>query len=387
MGGAVVRRIALAVVAVVLGLTGPAAGQMPIPPVDDGGRFSLRAEYLSWWMKDSPVAAPLVTNGILYTRGVNVLLGGDEIDVGRHNGMRATLRYWFDDDHTWGVEGGGFYLPTISTRAKVTSSGAPGSVHLVVPFFDPVRGTESYTDVSSEGNFSGTGALRLATRLWGAEGNVVWALDASGPWRVELLGGIRYLNFAEEFSFGTSSPDIPPGRVALFRTRDVFDAGNDFYGGQVGVRGRYVWNRFSTDATLKVALGAMRQRLDIRGSLTTDFFTSPGVTQSFVGGIFALPTNIGSYRRDVFAIVPEGGINVGFKLTEWASVVVGYTFLYVSDAVRPAKQIDRVINPSQSVSISLQSLAILTGVPRPSFRFQTSDFWAQGLSAGVSFNF
>jgi len=377
--------IIVVALAAVLAFVGPAAAQTVIP-ADDGGRFYGRAEYLLWWTKDSPQRIPFVTTGFLDRAGTQILMGGNDIDTGRHNGGRLTLGYWLTEDYTWGVEASGFYLPTVTRSHALSSSGAPGSVHLVVPFFDPTRNQEAFTDVSSAGEFSGSAAQRLKSRLWGAEGSVVIGLANPGPWRLDLLGGIRYLNLSEGLSFSTSSPDLPPGPVTVFRTKDEFDANNDFYGGQIGLRGRYLRGRFMADATVKVAVGAMRQHIDVSGSLTTNFFSPPFV-QTFGGGIFAQPSNVGSHRRDVIAVVPEAGLNVGFKLTDWATILVGYSFLYVSDVVRPGSQIDRVINPTQSQAISLNYQATLNGVARPTFRFQSSDFWAHGLNAGLAFSF
>jgi hypothetical protein len=110
-------------------------------------------------------------------------------------------------------------------------------------------------------------------------------------------------------------------------TKLAVDARNDFYGGQLGLRGRYQAGRFMADATLKVAVGAMRQNVDVFGSTRTNFFGPPPV-QTFAGGIFAEPTNIGSHSRAVVAVVPEAGISVGFRVTDRASIVLGYTFLY-----------------------------------------------------------
>jgi hypothetical protein len=380
-----VTTIVVAALAAVLAFAGPAAGQMVIPD-DDGGRFYGRAEYLLWWTKDSPLRVPLVTTGLLDQADTRIIMGGTNIDTGNHNGGRLTFGVWLNEDHTWGLEASGFYLPTVTRQQGVSSSGAPGSVHLVVPFVDPTRDREAFTDISSTGEFSGTAGLRFTSRLWGAEGSAVIGLANPGPWRLDLLVGIRYLNLSEGLSFATSSPDLPPGSVTVFRTKDEFDANNDFYGGQLGLRGRYLWGRFMADATVKVAVGAMRQHIEIGGSLTTNFF-SPPIVQTFGGGILAQPSNIGSHRRDVIAVVPEAGFNVGFKLTEWATIVAGYSFLYANDVVRPGKQIDRVINPTQSQAISLNNPATLVGVARPAFRFQTSDFWAHGLNAGVAFTF
>jgi hypothetical protein len=382
-----VTKILLTVLAAVLAFTGVAAAQTS--PSADDGRFYGRAEYLLWWIKDAPNQVPLVTKGFVGNPGTEVLIGGKDADFGAHHGARLTLGYWLTDDRAWGLEASGFYLPSVSERQTVSSPG-PDGVNLRVPFIDATNGRESSSLLSAsnttDGFFSGTATERLTSRLWGAEGNVVVGLANPGPWRVDLLGGIRYLNLAEGLSFRTSTPDIPPGPVTVFETKDVFDANNDFYGGQLGLRGRYDTGRFMADATLKVALGVMRQHVDVTGGFQTNFFTG-GNVQSFAGGLFAQPTNIGSHRRDVFAVVPEVGVNLGFRLTNWASIVAGYTFLYASNVVRPGQQIDRVINPTQSGAIALTNPATLTGAARPQFKFEGSDFWAHGLNVGLAFNF
>jgi hypothetical protein len=378
------KKIVLAALAATLWLTGSASAQTGSGSAD-GGRFYGRAEYLLWWIKDGPQPLPLVTTGFANDPATRLVMGGNDIDFGRHNGARLTLGYWLTDDRAWGVEASGFYLPTVTERQAVSSSGAPGSVDLVVPFFDAHRNVEAFTNVSSAGSFSGTATERATSRLWGAEGNVVFGLTNPGPFRVELLGGVRYLNLNEGFSFRTSSPDLPPGPTTVFVTRDVFDANNDFYGGQIGLRGRYQAGRFMADATLKVAVGAMRQNVDVGGTLTTNLFNS--TVHTFAGGIFAQPTNLGSHTRNVIAVVPEAGVNVGFRLTDWASIVLGYSFLYASNVARPGNQLERVINPTQSPSISLNKPATLSGAARPAFKFEGSDFWAHGLNAGVAFSF
>jgi hypothetical protein len=337
-------------------------------------------------VKDSPAPVPLVSDGPVDAAGTRVFLGGDDVDLGHHNGMRFTIGYWLTSDRAWGVEAGGFYLPTVTQSRSVASSGAPGSAHLLVPFFDPTVPGENTTDLSLPGAFSGSATERLTSRLWGAEGNLLFGLANRGPWRVSLLGGFRYLRLAEKYAFETSSPDVPPGPTTTFQTRDGFDADNDFYGGQVGVRARYLMGRWTADTTLKVAVGAMRQSVDVSGALVTDQFSLP-VVQTYPGGYFAQPTNIGSHARDMVAVVPEIGLNVGFRLTDWASIVVGYTFLYASNVARPANQIDRTVNPTQSLSFGGPTSKTLDGQARPRFSFEGSDFWAHGLNVGLALSF
>jgi hypothetical protein len=382
-----VRKTLIVTVAAMLALTGTAAAQSP--PAADSGRFYGRAEYLLWWTKDAPNHVPLVSKGFVGAPDTTILMGGTDTDFGARHGARFTLGYWLTDDRAWGVELSGFFLPKASEEQTIASPDTSGT-DLKVPFFNPLLGGESSTLLSAsnptDGFFTGTATQKQTSRLWGIEGNVVMALANPRPFRVDLLGGFRYLNLSEGFSFTTNTPDIPPGPTTVFVTNDLFDASNDFYGAQLGIRGRYDAGRFTADATLKVGIGAMRQHVDVAGSLQTNFFTGSAV-QSFASGLFAQATNAGSHSRTVFAVVPEVGVNVGFRLTSWASVVAGYSFLYASNVARPGDQVNRTINPTQSQAISLTNPANLSGPGQPGFKFEGSDFWAHGLNIGLAFNF
>jgi hypothetical protein len=101
------------------------------------------------------------------------------------------------------------------------------------------------------------------------------------------------------------------------------------------------------------------------------------------GGYFAAPTNIGERTRTVFAVVPEAGLNVGYRLTPWMSIVAGYTFLYASDVVRAPQQINRTVNYSSFNAPP----GVPTGPQEPAFKFKSSSFWAQGLNVGIALGF
>ncbi len=219
----------------------------------------------------------------------------------------------------------------------------------------------------------------------GAEASGTWALAVSRPWRVELLGGFRWLRLHETYTFTTSSPFIPPNLIDVWNTTDKFDAFNNFYGVQLGVRARYDWGRWFASGVLKFGLGAMRQAVDVSGSLVTNDFTNFGATQTYQGGYFALPSNIGSHTRTVFAVLPEVGLNVGYQITPWLSVFSGYTFLFTNNVVRPGNQINRNINTTQSVSWVGDTSLHPSGPLQPSFKFNSSNFWAQGINVGAEF--
>ena len=351
----------------------------------EAGRFSISAETLLWWFKDSPAPVPLVTDGLVGQPGTKVFLGGDDLDTNPNPGFRLTAGYAFTE--RWGVEGSFLYIPSSSTSKSVSSSGQLGSTDLIVPFIDANTHAESGTEISFAPIYRGSAREELSNSLLGAELNGTWALMPAGPWRVDLLGGFRYLSLHETYTLTTSSPFIPPFPTDIWNTTDEFDTTNNFYGAQVGVRTRFDWGRFFTSGTVKFAMGAMVQSADISGSLVTNDFTRIGTkfgpTQTFSGGYFALPTNIGNYSRTVFAVVPEVGLNIGYQITSWASVFVGYTFLYTDNVVRPGNQINRTVNWTQSTSYTEDPAARLKGPADPSFKFNSSDFWAQGVNLGI----
>ena len=64
---------------------------------------------------------------------------------------------------------------------------------------------------------------------------------------------------------------------------------------------------------------------------------------------------------------------------------IGYRFLYVSDVIRPGDQVSRVVNPRLVPTSPLFTGSGGPAVPQPNF--QSTDFWAQGLTLGLGINF
>jgi hypothetical protein len=155
----------------------------------------------------------------------------------------------------------------------------------------------------------------------------------------------------------------------------------------VGARAWYDSGPWVGSVMGKLALGTMQQRVSISGFLETNDFNNFGATQNFPGGYLALPSNSGDHSRNTFAVVPEAGVKVGYRLTPQATLYVGYALLYASSVVRPGEQIDRNINPTQSVAYGGDPPAKPLGPRQPTFSFNTTDFWAQSLSLGVVYRF
>jgi Putative beta barrel porin-7 (BBP7) len=365
--------------------TGAALAQGAPAPMDSASRWSFSAEALFAWFKSSPTPVPIITDSYVDAPGVNVLLGGGSVDTNPNAGFKLTGAYRIDSD--LGVELTGFYIPTRSTSSSVSSTGQPGSIDLYLPFFDVTQNQENVTEISFWPEYRGSAQATLSNNLGGGELNVTWAMPPREAWRVDLLGGFRFLQLRESYTITTSSPFNPPNPVDIWNTTDAFDARNRFYGLQVGARAAYDQGPWVCSVMGKVALGTMQQRVSVNGFLETNDYNNYGPTQIFSGGYFALPTNSGDHSRNTFAVVPEVGLNVGYRLTPQATIYLGYSFLYASNVARPGEQINRNINPTQTVSYGNDPPVTPVGPAQPTFDFHTTDFWAQTLSIGFAYRF
>jgi hypothetical protein len=155
-----------------------------------------------------------------------------------------------------------------------------------------------------------------------------------------------------------------------FRTRNQFN-GVDF--GWWHTRNIDYWN---FDIGLRLGVGNTRQRVQIAGSTLVNG-TAPAVS----GGLLALNSNIGTYSRDEFTVLPEFNMKLGYQLTDQLRATFGYTFLYWSNVVRPGDQIERIIDQAQ---VPNSNAPTPTGV-FPRFAFDNTDYWAQGLSFGLDY--
>jgi hypothetical protein len=101
----------------------------------------------------------------------------------------------------------------------------------------------------------------------------------------------------------------------------------------------------------KIALGDNNQRLDVVGQSTARFGPSDPVTGAppelvgVQGGLLANVGNIGRYRTDQFAVLPEFTCNLGYQLTPNATFFCGCNLIYMSDVARAGAQINPNINP------------------------------------------
>jgi hypothetical protein len=356
------------------------------------------AEYLLWWTKGQ-FLPPLATvgspddmpPGALGQPGTVEVIGNQGVDNQVRSGARFTVGAWLDRAGTLGVEGNVFFLQPRSSQLTASSD---GTTLLAVPFFAVGTVTNpdgSTTDLSMEdalivanpGTSSGSVVVSTSNRFWGAEANGLVNLCRDCTFRVDALVGFRYLDLKDQLGIVSQSDMLPPNGPMSVTVADNFATHNRFYGGQVGAVADFWYGRWLLDLRGKLALGAINRAVAIDGSTT---FTTAGATNVAPGGLFAQSiTNIGTQSSTAFGVVPEINFRVGYQFTSYLRAYVGYSLIYIArNVVQPADQIDRAINVNQ---IQALGVAPFAGDIHPVVPFNSTDFWAQGLQAGLEFNY
>jgi hypothetical protein len=371
------------------------------------GRLWGEVDYLAWWTQGMSVP-PLVTQGgandarpgALGQPNTTVLFGGDNILGGSRSGGRAEIGYWLDECHTSGFDGEYLGLEDANDDYRIWSSGNPV---IARPIFNTNTGLPGAELVAFPGLIAGsvgveahtdfqTAALRWRWE-WIGQGSFCEPGDCSlCQWgrRVDVTLGYRYvqldddLGIREELTTTNYVQTVPATPQGSFLIQDSFRTHNTFQGGELGLVFQTRQGRWTLEAAPKIALGNTRESVTINGSTTTTDangnVTNPNMNPN--GGLLALKSNIGDYQRDVFEVVPQTSLKLGYQLTPRLRATAGYDFLYWSRVARAGSQIDLAVNPNE-VPGAPQTRA--PGPPAPTFTFQDSGFWAQGLSFGLDY--
>jgi hypothetical protein len=371
-------------------------------------KLEITGEYLLWWSKAPSSGPPLLStsppngaNGVPgAVPGSRVLLNAGDVGDTFRDGVRIGATWWLDNCASYGFDGRIFFTGNRTDRFVATSAQFPNGLFRPFRAANPGLPGEFSEQITAPGVASGSFTVANRSDFWGAEANYrdnFWCSgDCGRVFRVDLFGGFRYLHLDESLSMTEDftrlrallPPNAPAPPIELAGTRvtinDTFETNNDFYGGQIGTVIGYRQDRWNVDLRGSVALGNTHETLDINGSQLRAIPGGP--TLALRGGLLALPTNIGSFTRDQFAVVPEVGLTVGYQLTQHFRLFAGYDFLYWSNVIRPGDQIDRVVDVNNIPRFVPAGLAIPSVLPpRPAVRFSDTDFWAQGATLGIEF--
>jgi hypothetical protein len=350
----------------------------------------VRGEYLLWWTKNSSVPT-LVTTGAstdavpaaLGQPGTKVLYGGD-VSFQSRDGARFTMGTFLGRSSIWSVEANYFFLD--AQRLGAVGSGPSPMAGLPVvgrPFVDVLTNMPSSSLDAYPGLLAGSVTVANSSYLQGGEGNVQALLSNNQKYRVEAIAGFRTLDLAESLDVQENVQVSPTAGVFggnNIRIADHFGTSSRFYGGQMGLRAEFAYERFRVGMLGKVALGDSHEIVNIHGQTAINTVVPTNVP----AGLLALSSNSGTFTRDAFAVVPELGVNLGFRITERLTLLAGYTFIYWSRVVRPSEQIDTGINTNL---VPTSSTFGAGGPLRPAFAFHESGYWAQGVNLGIDFRY
>jgi len=368
-------------------------------PESPANRFWIDTDYLLWWTKNGPLPVPLLTTGPasapiiggLTQPGTTVLFGGSSQNYGMSNGLRVDTGIWLDSERDWGLNSSFFIL---EQRARVfqSNSNASGRPVLAQPLIDPATGQEFTEVIALPGLISGSAVIATQTRLRGWEINGLANVVRTEQVSFDLLGGFRAVSLDEDFTDLTAfSPLVNsfltfPGRTvntgSTLVTFDGYHAQNHFYGFQMGGRLAWTFDKLTISAVGKFALGSEQELVRVVGDSA---LVTPGSSTVIVpGGVLAVSSNIGEHFRNDFAVLPEGQLQVKYRISTHIEAQCGYSLLYISRVVRPGNQISRAVEPGQIPTDPAFGTGTATAAP---FQFRASDYWAQGFNFGLLFRF
>ena len=351
-----------------------------------GGWFDL--EYLLFFNKEryipelvtqSPAGTPLNLAGQLGQPTTQLIYGDTHVGNGPYSGVRVAGGRWLDQQRTYGL-GGRFFFVGGSDDFDRNSDGDP---ILARPYFDTDLGAPSSLLVAFPGLSSGSVNVESSNSALGFDIFLRKLLLSGYCNRLDFIGGYHHSRVDDKVTIENTivNQDIsraPLGTSVL--TEDEFKMHNEFQGGFIGIMGSSEDGPLSWNMLAKVAFGNMNQEARISGS-TTSTVPGPGGS-SFTDsiGLLALPSNIGTFDQDEFAIVPEVSLSMGYNVSQNFRVTLGYTLIYWSEVALAGDLINNSIDTTQ---LSGNTSATEPGIPE----LKSQDFWYSGLSIGGSLRY
>ncbi len=355
-------------------------------------------EFLGWW-QDGMQLPPLVTTnlsspaapGVLGDPGTRILAGGEAYHDEALDGGRFRFGLWLDSCHTWGV--GAEYF-SLSSSNDLFSASSTGNPVLTRPFYDVVGGFENAQLIAFPDVIDGSvtvhtdsdlvgGGFRFRKLRQAEEGCSNWFLCGCPEHfcsRTELTFGYRFLQLtegvriSENLTVDSANVTDPAGTFDLY---DSFKTKNQFNGFDIGYITRRTRGFWSLETGIRLAVGNTKQTVNIDGQSVINETGQPTLTEP--GALLTQTSNIGSYTQNEFAVVPELDLKIGYQMTKQCKLTLGYTAIYWSNVVRPGDQIDLDVHPDllpPSAPVPFVSNS------HPTFAFDTTDYWVQGLSFG-----
>lgn len=333
------------------------------PSCDSGpsgvaGMFANRAcnnwisvDYLRWktsggdlppLVRTSPDGTPPEQTAVIGLAGTT-LVGGDSGDF-TQSGFRIGGGWWLDDCHTRGFELVYAGLPRRRNSERLDSQSFP---HLGRPVID--TGTEAAMLIAHPSFLTGQVGVDRSSAFHHVEALRRDMLISNPCRRIDSLIGLRYASLEDSLLISQSSTyTVAQGQILPGTERNLFDrfeASNRFQGFVLGLDYTEHIGVLSLHARGTLGLGNNRTEGVIGGQTTVTVPGDPDGPATFAGGLLAQTTNIGTFRRNRFNLMPEAYVGISAKLRYGWELKAGYQMIYWSDAIDTASQVD--LNVSQ----------------------------------------
>lgn len=394
-----------------------------------GERVWADAELLIWW-RDGRSVPPLATTSPFGTPrsdagvlpGAEILFGGERLGGDGSLGLRVGLGVWFDQCETWGLGVSAFGLGSeavdFSQFSQVRTLAIPFYNTLLgeedaqlVTYVDPIDGRLTRGEVvqSTENSVYGgdfylrkriNGALLTDYMLFLMQGPA-WVASCFQPLtggfamdvanhasssygrkfsRVDVIGGYQYSLIKDTLTSRFELLSLDPTFLDPVGTRiavtDSYRVDNTFHGGMIGMTAVAEHGCWKLEFLGKVGLGNMHQTATVRGRTRVQLPPPFGfLSHTRNRGLFAQPSQTGSFSRDVFAVIPEAKIKLSRSFGCHWDAYAAYSFMYWNDVALAGDQLNRAINPFEP-----------DNAPN-TLQINGTSFWAQGISFGLLYHY
>lgn len=369
-------------------------GAFTCPPVDCLQPFTKppswgQVDFLLMWRRPpalpplvttSPPGTPLSQAGQLDQPSTTTLLGGRSQLSGPSTGGRIDFGYWLNTCPQVGLGGSFLALGNSSLGYAIDSTTTP---ILARPFLNVTDGQTAAMDtliVTFPDEATGEIEVQGTSTLIVAEAYVRQARHHGTGTPGDLVGGYQFSRIdgnlrisSHSTALNTSQLRVPGTTLSLV---DSIDTQNEFHGGQLGVLNDWHYGCFTMFGSFKLGLGNMRQRAVLTGqTVINDSTTSITDPQ----GLLTRNTNIGTHERNVITVIPQVSLRGTYAVSPRVDVTIGYSLIFFPHVLQPTEQLD----PDLAVNLATPA----SGEPRPQFTFQSGDYWAQGMTFGLRWNY
>jgi len=357
------------------------------PSISQGSFIYGGVDYLLWWMKPVCLKVPVLTAGsradpipgAVDQLGTTVLVGNSRFEFTPASGFRPLLGMLLTPDGLFAGEVEGFDLATVANHQGFSTQAGSSPTYLA---YQAPDNSQQALPFSIPGVVNGSVAATGTSHLWGLEANSVANLLSNqwGDLRLQgsFLVGFRYLDLQDRITLRNTQSLVTDPSISAFG-EDSLTTHNQFYGAQLGNRIVIFGPGWSIEGIGKLAFGETRLANNFTGIPLVGTPVQPGLIP---GPIQVLPSNAGTQSTYRVSLVPEVAVKLRYDLSDHVILSLGYSLLYWNRILCPGDLMDYHVNTTQ-----LPFSGPTTGALVPAVQPLHTDYFAQGINAGLEFRF